>query len=292
MRYHGTVIRPPSEADSLIIQVTYGCSHNSCDFCGTYLDKPFRVRPFQEVVEDVRRLPDELKSTVTKVFLGDGDAVILPRRRLRELLELLHEELPSLQRVSSYASAQALLKKDVEDLRPLKDLGLTLLYLGLESGDDATLRSCNKGVTVAEQIEACSRASEAGMQLSVTTVLGLAGEERTVEHARATGRALSAIDPEYIGVLSLMVVEGTGLAERVRRGEFKVPGSWAMLRELRELIDATQVSGALFRSNHASNYLPLGGRLPEDKARMLAALDEALQKEEGSRLRPEAWRAL
>src|SRR5680860_977973 len=172
MRYHGTVIRPPSEADSLIIQVTYGCSHNSCDFCGTYLDKPFRVRPFQEVVEDVRRLPDELKSTVTKVFLGDGDAVILPRRRLRELL---------MQRVSSYASAQALLKKDVEDLRPLKDLGLTLLYLGLESGDDATLRSCNKGVTVAEQIEACSRASEAGMQLSVTTVLGLAGEERTVE---------------------------------------------------------------------------------------------------------------
>src|SRR5664279_4327967 len=262
MRYHGTVIRPPSEADSLIIQVTYGCSHNSCDFCGTYLDKPFRVRPFQEVVEDVRSLPDELKSTVTKVFLGDGDAVILPRRRLRELLELLHAELPSLQRVSSYATAQALLKKDVEDLRPLKDLGLTLLYLGLESGDDATLRSCNKGVTVAEQIEACSRASEAGMQLSVTTVLGLAGEERT------------------------------GLAERVRRGEFKVPGSWAMLRELRELIDATQVSGALFRSNHASNYLPLGGRLPEDKARMLAALDEALQKEEGSRLRPEAWRAL
>src|SRR5680860_1375894 len=278
MRYHGTVIRPPSEADSLIIQVTYGCSHNSCDFCGTYLDKPFRVRPFQEVVEDVRRLPDELKSTVTKVFLGDGDAVILPRRRLRELLELLHEELPSLQRVSSYASAQALLKKDVEDLRPLKDLGLTLLYLGLESGDDATLRSCNKGVTVAAQIEACSRASEAGMQLSVTTVLGLAGEERALEHARATGRALSAIDPEYIGVLSLMVVEGTGLAERVRRGEFKVPGSWAMLRELRELIDATQVSGALFRSNHASNYLPLGGRLPEDKARLLAALAEALQK--------------
>lgn len=292
MRYLGNVIRPPSEADSLILQVAYGCPHNECTFCGTFLEKPFRVRPFADVVEDVIGLPERVKESVRRVFLADGDAMVLPLRCLRETLALLRNELPRLERVSSYATAQSLLRRDVEQLSALRKDGLSLVFLGLESGDDATLAACGKGVTVAEQVEACRRASEAGMALSLTVILGLAGEDRALEHARATGRALSAIDPEFIGALSLMVVEDTPLYERVRRGEFVVPGPLALLRELRELIAATDVTGALFRSNHASNYLPVGGRLPEDKARLVAALDAVLDDPARVHLRPEAYRAL
>ncbi len=301
MRYFGSIIRPPSEADSLILQVTYGCSHGACDFCGTYADKPFRLRPWHEVVEDLTGLPHGLKQAVTRVFLADGDAVVLPYRRLLELLSLLRRELPRLERVSAYATAQALLRKDVAQLATLREQGLTLLFLGLESGDDATLAACNKGVTVAEQIEACRRATEAGIDLSITTILGLAGAESVGDealsaaserHARETGRVLSAIDPAFIGVLSLMVTPGTPIAERVRRGEFIVPGPPAMLRELRELIASIEVTDSLFRSNHASNYLPVGGRLPADKSRMLAALDAVLSEPARTRLRPESWRAL
>lgn len=301
MRYYGAVIRPPSEADSLIIQVTYGCSHGDCDFCGTYAEKPFRVRPFAEVARDVAGLPAELKRSVRRVFLADGDAVILPQRRLLELLELLNAEFPRLERVSAYATAQALLRKDVDQLQVLRGKGLTLLFLGLESGDDATLASIHKGVTVAEQVEACRRAREAGIALSITTILGLASADdpdtevlspASERHARATGAALSAIAPEFIGVLSLMVTPGTPMAERVASGEFIVASPLAMLRELRELVAAIDVPSSLFRSNHASNYLPVGGRLPQDKARMLAVLDAVLTAPAGARLRPESWRAL
>lgn len=291
MRYLGNVIRPPSEADSLILQVAYGCP-NSCSFCSTYLDKPFRVRPFSEVVEDVERLPEVVKTSVRRVFLADGDAMVLPVRRLHDILSLLRVELPQLERVSSYATARSLLRRDVTELTELKAEGLTLVFVGLESGDEATLAECVKGVTVAEQIEGCKKASDAGIALSLTVILGLAGVERSLEHARATGRALSAIDPEFIGALSLMVVEGTPIHERMVRGDFVAPGPLALLRELRELIAATDVTDALFRSNHASNYLPVGGHLPEDKPRMLAILDAVLDDPGRARLRPEGWRAL
>lgn len=292
MRYLGNVIRPPSEADSLILQVAYGCPHNECTFCGTYLDKPFRVRPFSEVVEDITGIPAHAKPHIRRVFLADGDALILPVRRLREILQLLRSELPALERVSSYATAQSLLRRQVDELAGLRAEGLSLLFIGLESGDDATLADCAKGVTVAQQIEACRRASEAGLALSLTVVLGLGGVERSLEHARATGRALSAIDPEFIGALSLMVIEGTSLHQRVASGEFTIPGPLALLRELREMIAATDVTDALFRSNHASNYLPVGGRLPADKQRMVASLDAVLEDPDRVRLRPEEWRAL
>jgi radical SAM superfamily enzyme YgiQ (UPF0313 family) len=292
MRYVGSVIRPPSEASSLIVQVTYGCSNATCDFCATYLDKPFGIRPFAEIAEDVRGLPAAVKERTRRVFLADGDAVALSPRRLHEILELLHAELPRIERVSSYANAQNLLRKSVDELRALRDAGLQLVYLGLESGDDETLRAIHKGVTVAEQIEGCRRATEAGMGLSITAILGLAGAERSLIHARATGGALSAIDPEFIGVLTLMVVRGTAMAARVASGGFVAPDVLGMLRELREIIASTEVSDCLFRSNHASNYLPVGGRLPDDKPAMLAALDTALATPEAAALRPEAWRLL
>jgi radical SAM superfamily enzyme YgiQ (UPF0313 family) len=292
MRYHGAVIRPPSEADSLILQVTYGCSNDTCDFCGTYIGKPFRVRPYEEVVEDVTGLPGWARDRYTRVFLADGDALVLPQRRLLELLELLYRELPRLERVSSYANAQSILKKTPEQLAELRSSGLHMLFVGLESGDEETLAAIHKGVTVAQQIEACRRAKDAGMVLSLTCILGLAGVERSLVHARKTGEALSAIDPEYMGVLSLIVVPGTPMAERIERGEFHVPDPWDMLRELREMIAAIDVTNGVFRSNHASNYLPVGGTLPRDKARMLAALDDALSRPEAVQLRPEGWRAL
>ena len=292
MQYEGAVIRPPSEADSLILQVTLGCSNSTCDFCGTYLGKPFRVRPFEDVVADVRSLPGWYKQECRRVFLADGDALVLPKRRLVELLTLLREEFPNLERVTSYANAQNLLKKSVDDLRELRELGLTMVYLGLESGDEETLADIHKGVTVAQQIEACRKASSAGIALSITCILGIAGVERSLIHAVATGEALSQIDPQYIGVLSLIVQEGTPIAERIRRGELVLPTPLGMLRELREMIAATNVTHALFRSNHASNYLPIGGELPEDKERMLAVLDAVLAHPEQARLRPEGWRAL
>jgi radical SAM superfamily enzyme YgiQ (UPF0313 family) len=292
MRYVGSVIRPPSEASSLIVQVTYGCSNATCDFCGTYLDKPFGIRPFAEIIEDVRRLPPRVKDGTRRVFLADGDAVALSPRRLHEILALLHAELPRLERVSSYANAQNLLRKSVEELRTLRDAGLQLVYLGLESGDDETLRAIHKGVTVSEQIEACRRATEAGMELSITAILGLAGAQRSLVHAHATGEALSAIDPEFIGVLTLMVTPGTAMAAYVASGQLALPGVPGMLRELREIIAATEVSDCVFRCNHASNYLPIGGRLPADKPTMLAALDTALTTPEVAALRPEAWRLL
>lgn len=292
MRYHGAVIRPPSEATSLILQVTYGCSNNTCDFCGTYLDKPFAVRPPEEVAEDVRGLPAAAKERVQRVFLADGDALALSTRRLRDILDLLRAELPNLERVSSYANAKNLLAKEVDELRSLRERGLDLLYLGLESGDDQTLADIHKGMTVAEQIDGCRRAKAAGMQLSVTAILGLAGTSRSLEHGQATGEALSAIDPDYIGILTLMLVPGTGMHHKVARGEVVLPDRVGMLRELREIVAHLDVTDCLFRSNHASNYLPVGGHLPRDKASMLTALDKVLQAPEAVQLRPETWRAL
>ena len=292
MRYHGAVIRPPSEASSLILQVTYGCSNNTCDFCGTYLDKPFGVRPFAEVAQDVTDLPPDVKRRAARVFLADGDALALSPGKLHDVLALLGRELPGVQRVSCYANARNVLAKSVDDLRGLREAGLELLYLGLESGDDTTLADIHKGITVAEQIEGCARATQAGMQLSVTAILGLAGVARSAQHARATGEALSAIDPAYIGILTLMLTPGTAMHGKVATGEVVLPDSLGMLAELRGILAATDVSDCLFRCNHASNYLAVGGRLPCDKAAMLAGLDKVLGAPQSVPLRPESWRLL
>ena len=274
------------------MQVTYGCSNNTCDFCGTYLDKPFGVRPFNEVVDDVIGLPSSVRGRVRRVFLADGDALALSSRKLHDILDLLHRALPDLQRVSSYANARNLLAKSVEELAGLRQNGLDLLYVGLESGDDHTLAEIHKGMTVAEQIDGCRRASEAGIQLSVTAILGLAGSARSREHGRATGEALSVIDPAYIGILTLMLTPGTAMERKVASGEVVLPDSIGMLRELRDIVADLDVSDCLFRSNHASNYLPVGGRLPQDKQALLAALDKVLLAPESVQLRPESWRLL
>ena len=291
-RYHGYVIRPPSEANSLILQVMYGCSHGECTFCGSYLGKPFRVRPFDEVVEDVQNIPEGYKKNIDRVFLADGDALAIPKRRMLELLELLKAELPNLERISAYANAHSLLRLSQEDLAEIRQHGLQLLYLGLESGDDATLAWIKKGVTVAQQIEGCHKAKAAGFAMSVTAILGIGGDEHTHEHAIGTGKALSAIDPEYIGILSLMLESGTEMTEAVRRGQFAVPKPLDLLRELREIIANIDVTRAVFRSNHASNYVALRGTLPADKDTLLQGLDRLIEQGSQARLKPESWRAL
>jgi radical SAM superfamily enzyme YgiQ (UPF0313 family) len=291
-RYHGDVYRPPSEADSLILQVMYGCSYGDCRFCGMYTGKRFRVRPSEEVREDIVNLPPALKQAVHKVFLADGDALVLPTRSLVAILGLLAAELPHLRRVSAYANAHSLLRKTPDELREIHDHGLEMLYLGLESGDEETLANMGKGVTVAEQIEGCRKVKDAGFKLSVMAILGLGGVERSLEHARATGRAFSAIDPDFMSMLSLMLASGAPLAESVARGEFEIPDALGILRELREVIAETRVTKAVFRTTHASNYLPLEGTLPEDKPKMLEAIDRALAMGDKAPLRPEWLRGL
>lgn len=291
MRYRGHVIRPPSEADSYILQVTYGCSHNQCAFCGTYLDKPFQVRPVEEVLADIRKA-GRLMPETRRVFLADGNALVLSQRRLLEIFDALAEAFPDLQRVGIYANAADLLGKSPEDLRQLYQRGLRTVYIGLESGSDEVLRRIQKGSTAAEMIEGVRRAQDAGIRASVIALLGLGGADRSAEHAEATGRVVSAMDPRFFSVLTLMLIPGTPLDELYQAGKFQLLGPEAMLLELRQMImHLDGLTGCIFRTNHASNYVPLAGTLPKDKPRLLATLEAALARGR-SALRPESWRAL
>jgi radical SAM superfamily enzyme YgiQ (UPF0313 family) len=291
MRYHGTVIRPPSEADSYLLQITYGCSHNRCTFCGTYWDKPFQVRSMDEVLGDIatasRRLPE-----VRRVFLCDGNALVLDMDRLSGVLDALNGAFPLLRRISIYANARDILAKSVDDLATLREKGLELIYLGLESGCDEVLRRVNKGSTAAEMIAGVTRAKEVGMRVSVIALLGLGGVELSEQHAEGTAEAVGAMDPQYLSMLTLMLVPGTPLHRQWQTGEFQLPEPEALLGELRRVIAGTEgLTRCVFRTNHASNYVPLAGTLSRDKERLLAVLDRALSQGRQA-FRPEAWRGL
>lgn len=291
MRYYGTVIRPPSEAGSYILQVTYGCSHNRCTFCGTYLNKLFRVRPLVEVLEDIEAAR-QLLAGVRRVFLADGDALVLSTHKLVPILEALASSFPDLERVGIYANARDLLNKSPAELALLRSKGLGIIYLGLESGSDELLRRIQKGATADQMIAAVHKAKAAGMLTSVIGILGIGGPEVSSHHAEATGRAVSAMDPDYFSMLTLMLVPGTGLHQDWQAGKFELMAPEDMLSELRQVIQHLEgLSGCVFRTNHASNYLPLAGTLPQDKERLLARLDAALAQGR-SALRPETWRGL
>jgi len=274
MRHDGPVFRPPSEADSILLQATVGCSHNGCRFCGMYRDRRFRVRTPDEIAVDlaaaVAATPDR-----TRVFLCDGDALAMPQAALAEVLVAVRRALPSLTRLASYANARSIAGKSDAELGELRELGLRLLHLGLESGDDATLRAMNKHGDARYHVVQGLRARAAGLKLFVTVLLGLGGVERSTEHALATARALSEMQPEYVGALSLMLVPGTPLHADARRGAFVLPGPQGLLRELRTLLEHVELRG-IFYANHASNHLPLRARLPRDRGAALGALDAAL----------------
>ncbi|MFV1959601.1 MAG: radical SAM protein [Planctomycetota bacterium] len=289
MRYREPVFRPPSEARSYLLHVTYGCSHNECVYCAMYRTKTFSVRPPEEVLEDIAMAAKALPGT-RRVFLLDGDALSLSARRLLPVLDALHEAFPELQRVGAYANARSILTKSDEDLRLLAERGLGIAYLGLETGDPIVNERIRKGSTIEEQVEAVRRAQAAGIKMSVMALLGMGGRARSLEHAEATGQVLSAMDPRFVSCLCVTPVPGTPLFDDVEAGRFEMIEPEETLEELRLLVENLDVSGAVFRSNHASNYLPLGGRLPADKERLLAAIDAAQRGEVP--LRPEALRGL
>ena len=287
MRYYGSVYRPPSEAYSLIVQVTYGCSHNTCAFCGMYKEKRFALRPLAEVLEDFH-LARQYYRNVGRIFLADGDALIRKVSDLVTILDTIRELFPECERVSSYASPSSLQIRTDEELQLLRDKGLTLLYMGLESGCDDVLKLMRKGHTSAEIVECGQKVKRNGIGLSVTAITGLGGPELMEAHAVDTAKALNAMNPEYIGILTLVVEDGTPLQDWVREGKFHLLTPAQVLHETKLMVESFDSPGSVFRMNHASNYLSLKGTLNEDKEAMLAQIRRAEQHMET--LRPEGWR--
>ncbi len=278
MRYVGKLYRPPSEADSYIVQATIGCSWNHCTYCDMYRDKEFAIRPLAETLEDLDAAGAAFGDDVQKVFVADGDALMLPMDHWLPILERARKRFPQLRRVSCYAMARNILAKTEAELRTLRAAGLSILYVGPESGDDVTLKKIAKGDDFADHVAAAERAHAASMELSVIVLLGIA-MDRSAEHAHATAELITKMDPEYFAALTVTVVPGTPLATLSQRGRFAVPPIDGLLRELRTIVDEARPRDALFRTNHASNYLPLGGRLPRDRARIVAVIDRALRGE-------------
>lgn len=290
MRYEGPLYRPPSEADSYILQATLGCSWNACVYCDMYRSKRYAVRPLAETLQDIELAGAVLDERVRKVFVADGDALAMDLDHWVPVLEALDRRLGPLKRVSCYATARNVLEKTPAELERLAGLGLTRLYIGPESGDDLTLKRIAKGASHAEHVEAAQKAHAAGMELSVIALLGAGGVERSAEHAERTAELISAMDPAFFAALSLTVVPGTPLARLQSSGRFVLPDPRQMLGELRTIVAQTRPTDALFRTNHASNHLPLAGRLPSDGPRLVALIDAALAGR--IPLRPEHHRGL
>ena len=289
MHYEGMCIRPPSEAYSILLQVTLGCSHNKCSFCGTYKDKRFTIKDDKIILSDILFASKVMKRQ-DKAFLMDGDALIIPQKRLMWILDRINEHLPWVKRVGAYANAKSIKMKTPDELGQLRENGLGILYYGVETGDDELRKRITKGSDAKTCIEMGRKVKEAGINLSVTVLLGIAGKEGSLKHAMATGELLSAMDPDFVGALTVMLIPGTPLYEEFTSGHFELPDQRGLLTELREMIRHTHLSRGLFYSNHASNYLPVKARLPRGKQDALDLIDRALQGDVG--LRPEWMRAL
>jgi radical SAM superfamily enzyme YgiQ (UPF0313 family) len=289
MHYEGNIIRPPSEANSILLQVTVGCSRNKCTFCGSYQGERFKIKSDDLIMADIEFAARQCRRQ-RRLFLCDGDALIIPQKRLMNILGEIKARLPWVTRVGSYANAKSLKMKSAADLAALKASGLGILYMGLETGDDTTLEAINKGASSQLMIDMGRKAKAAGFKLSVTVLLGIAGQVRSQIHARETGRVLTAIDPDYIGALSLMLIPGTPLHNDYQAGRFPLIEAREMLAELRTMFAETRLSKGLFHANHASNYLPIKARLPRDRESVLALIDKALAGEVA--LKPEWQRAL
>ncbi len=290
MDYEGFIIRPPSEAYSLLLQVTVGCSHNKCTFCATYRQKKFKIKPLEIIKKDLR----EARSYkgVEKVFLCDGDALIIPQPRLEEIIGLINENLPNIERISTYANAKSILRKSVDDLKKLRGMGLKMIYLGVETGNSQLLEKIHKGVTYEQMVEAGRRVKEAGMMLSVTILLGVGGIEKSVEHALDTAKILTDIDPDYAGALTLMLIPDTPLYDEYITGKFVMPDTFGYIKELYLIIANANFTNCYFTSNHASNYLPIRAFLPMQKEKILKMISSVIEEKDSSKIRPEHLRGL
>ncbi len=290
MEYEGLVIRPPSEADSLILQVTLGCSHNKCTFCPTYKGRRFRIKD----EEIIKREIDEVApyGPWRKVFLADGDALIMPQPKLIAILEYLQEKIKGLRRVGIYGNAKSILRKSLAELQQLKERKLGIIYLGVETGDPELLQKVRKGVSYEQMVEAGRRVKEAGITLSVTVLLGLGGVANSYRHALATAKILSEIDPDFASALTLIVIPGTPLYEEMKAGHFKLPSPFQLIEELGVIIAHANFTQCYFTANHASNYLPIKARLPRDKEAVLELIHKVISSRDSSILRPEYLRGL
>ncbi len=289
MHYEGNCIRPPSEAYSILLQVTLGCSHNKCTFCRSYKDKRFTIKDDRIILGDILFASKYMKNQ-NRLFLMDGDALIIPQKRLMWILDRIKEHLHWVKRVGAYANAKSIKMKTPEELIDLKNNGLGILYLGVESGDDVTLKNICKGTTAENLIEMGRKVRRAGIKLSVTVLLGIAGRERSMVHAKHTGRLLSKMDPNYVGALTVMLIPDTPLYEDRQNGKFELLNEKEVLMELREMLANTHLSRGLFMSNHASNFLPIRARMPGGKQEALDLIDQALEGRVP--LRPEWMRGL
>lgn len=289
MRYEGTVYRPPSEAYSLIIQATIGCSHNKCTFCSMYKDKSFRIRSLEEIYEDLYMARNYYK-TVKRVFLADGDALAIRTEDFKSILLKIKDIFPECERVGVYGAPKDILRKSIDELKELRNLGLGIIYLGVESGSETLLKDIKKGATKEELIEAGRRVKESGIGLSVTLISGIGGQDLWREHALESADVISRINPDYLGLLTLMLEEGTELKTRVEAGEFKLLSPKEIMLETKLLLENTHVSNCVFRSNHASNYISLEGNLPEEKDEIIKTIDYVLNDDVS--FKPEEYRGL
>jgi radical SAM superfamily enzyme YgiQ (UPF0313 family) len=288
MHYEGNCIRPPPEAFSILLQVTLGCSHNKCTFCGTYKDKRFAIKDNRIILGDILFAARHMRNQ-DRVFLMDGDALIIPQNRLTWILDRIHEHLPWVKGVGSYANTKSISLKSSQDLDDLSGKSLDRIYLGVETGDDELRKKVRKGFTARQCADMGKRIKSAGMRLTVMVLLGIAGKEKSLDHARATGELLSAMDPDHVAALTVIPVPGTPFWDQLETGELELPDERGILLEMREMLLHTNLQGGTFASNHASNYLSLSVQLPEGKQKALDLLDAALQGRIG--LKPEWMRA-
>ena len=279
--YDTPVFRPPSEARSFILRVTRGCAHNKCTYCNMYRGVQFMMCSDEDISKQIALAAHYGKESVKRIFLADGDALVVSTDKLLKILHVLYETFPNLQRVSSYSAPQDILHKSVEELIQLKEAGLKLLYYGMESGDDIVLRAVKKGVTGAEAIEAGRRVTASGIKLSLMIICGLAGSKGSKRHAEETAKAINIIQPNMLSALCLMLYRGSELLDQYERGEFDPLSPAGIMREMHSIISRVEISNGhhcLFRSNHVSNYVQLAGTLPKDKAMLLAEMEFAIEK--------------
>ena len=289
MKYEGTVYRPPSEGRSLIIQVTIGCSHNQCTFCTMYKDKVFRIRNIRDICKDLLDAHEVYGDKVRRIFLADGDALMVKTEMLLEILATIKTLFPSLERVTSYGTPADILRKSESELRLLKQAGLEMIYLGAESGDDATLRRVNKGVTGAEIIRSGKKLKDNGIASSITLISGLGGQQRMKEHAIESARLISQIHPEYVGFLTLMLEESAPIYREIITGKMSLLAPMEVIQEMILFLEHVDSEGTIFRSNHASNYVSLKGTLNQDIPSMLSSLSSI---QDSSFLKSEHFRSL
>lgn len=289
MRYEGSIYRPPSEANSLIVQLTIGCARNTCTFCSMYKDKNFRVRDLAEVIEDFKIARKYYPSGVKRIFLADGDALIVKTEDLLYILNTAKEIFPEVERISAYAAPKDILTKTPSELKKLKHAGLDMLYVGLESGDDIILKNVKKGVSSSEMIVAGKKIKDANILLSMTLISGLGGKERLIKHAINSAKVVSEIKPDFLGFLTLMIDKNVPIYKEIESKKLNLLTPTDVLEEMRLFINTVDSEGTIFRSNHASNYVPLAGTLNKDKHKILETIDFV---DKNNKFKPEHYRGL